>query len=356
MRKTDLAPFDQRAGAERLLIRSQPTQGKNMAIATRFLTAALLIASAAAAVFATDNANYPARPIRIVLGFAAGGAPDTLARIIGEHLTASWRQPVVVENRTGAGGNIAMTTVANAPPDGYTLALVPNGNATVSPSLFADLPYNLAQFAPISQIANVENVLVTSGKSPVKSLAELIALGRTKGANLTYATPGAGSTAHLAAELLARNAGIEMRHITYRGVTPALTDVLRGEVTVMFSQLSTAKPLIDSGDLRALGIASRRRSAALPEVPTIADAGGMPGFEAVSWYALMAPAGTPESIIVKLRDGIVEAINAPAVKAALEAQGARPIGGTPAELAAVIAADTARWAKLIQDANIKVTP
>ena len=327
-----------------------------MKIAARLLGTALLIAPACAPALATDSANYPARQVRIVLGFAPGGAPDTLARIIGEHLTTSWRQPVVVENRTGANGNIAMTAVAKAAPDGYTLALVPVGNAAVNPSLFADLPYNLGQFAPITQIANVENVLVISAKSPVKSLAELIALGRTKGANLTYATPGAGSIAHLAAELLARNAGIEMRHISYRGVTPALTDVLRGEVTMMFSQLSTAKPLIDNGDLRALGIASRTRSAALPDVPTIADAGGMPGFEAVSWYALMAPAGTPESIIAKLRDAIVEAINASAVKAALEAQGAKPVGGTPAELAAVIAADTARWAKVIQDANIRIAP
>jgi tripartite-type tricarboxylate transporter receptor subunit TctC len=327
-----------------------------MTIAARLLTTALLIAPAALPAFASDAANFPARQIRIVVGFAAGGAPDTLARIIGDHLAASWRQPVVVENRTGANGNIAMTAVAKATPDGYTLALVPTGNAAVNPSLFPDLPYNLGQFAPITLIANVENVLVISGKSPVKSLQELIALGKTRSANLTYATPGAGSQAHLAAELLARNAGIELRHISYRGVTPALTDVLRGEVTVMFSQLSTAKPLIDNGELRALGIASKTRSAALPDVPTIADAGGMPGFEAVSWYALMAPAGTPESIIAKLRDGVVQAINAPAVKAALAAQGATPVGGTPAELAAVIAADTARWAKVIQDANIKIAP
>src|SRR5262249_22503675 len=216
--------------------------------------------------------------------------------------------------------------------------IVPNGNATVNPSLFADLPYNLGQFAPITQIANFENVLVISGKSPIKSLQELIALGKTRTANLTYATPGVGSQAHLAAELLARNAGIEMRHISYRGTPPALTDVLRGEVTVMVAQLSTAKPFIDNGDLRALGIASRTRSAALPDVPTIADAGGMPGFEAVSWYALMAPAGTPESIIAKLHDGIVDAINTPAVKAKLKAQGVEPVGGTPDELAAVIAA------------------
>jgi tripartite-type tricarboxylate transporter receptor subunit TctC len=329
---------------------------KDVTIAARLLTAALLLIPTGSAVGATDEANYPSKQIRIVLGFAAGGAPDALARIIGDRLTQTWGQAVVVENRTGANGNIAMSAVAKAAPDGYTLAVVPVGNAAVNPSLFADLPYNMGQFAPITQIASVENVLVISAKSPIKSLKELLALGRTIGANLTYATPGAGSVAHLAAELLARNAGLDMRHISYRGVTPALTDVLRGEVTMMFSQVSTAKPLIIHDELRALGVASKVRSTALPDVPTIAEAADLPGFEAVSWYALMAPAGTPQAIVAKLRDGVAEAINSPEAKAALEAQGATPVGNTPAELAAVIAADTARWGKVIRDAHIKIAP
>ena len=325
-------------------------------IAARLLTTVLLLALTASAVSAVDETNYPSKQIRIIVGFAAGGAPDALARIISDRLTQKSSQAVVVENRTGANGNIAMVAVAKSPPDGYTLALVPVGNAAVNPSLFTDLPYELTQFAPITQIANVENVLVISAKSPIKSLKDLIALGRSKGANLTYATPGAGSIAHLAAELLARSAGFPMTHVTYRGVTPALTDVLRGEVTMMFSQLSTAKPLIASGELRALGVASKMRTAALPDVPTIAEAADVPEFEAVSWYALMAPAGTPQAIVAKLHDGAVEAINAPEAKAGLEAQGAKPVGNTPAELAAVIAADTARWAKVIRDANIKIAP
>lgn len=325
-------------------------------IVARFVTTVLLLMSATAPVSALDEANYPSRQIRIVVGFAAGGAPDALARIISDRLTQKWGQAVVVENRTGANGNIAMAAVAKSPADGYTLALVPVGNAAVNPSLFSDLPYEVRQFAPITQIANVENVLVISAKSSISSLKELIALGRSKGTNLTYATPGAGSMAHLAAELLARSAGFPMTHVTYRGVTPALTDVLRGEVTMMFSQLSTAKPLIAAGELRALGVASKVRSAVLPDVPTIAEAGDMPGFEAVSWYALMASAGTPEAIVAKLHDGAVEAINAPEAKAGLEAQGAVPVGSTPAELATVIATDTARWAKVIRDANIKIGP
>jgi tripartite-type tricarboxylate transporter receptor subunit TctC len=324
-------------------------------ILARFSAIALALSTVAAAPAAADP-SYPAKPIRIIVGFAAGGAPDALARIIGDRLTQSWGQGVVVENRTGANGNIAMVAVARSAPDGYTLALVPVGNAAVNPSLFADLPYDLKQFAPITQIASVENVLVVSAKSSVRSVAELVALGRSKDANLTYATPGAGSIAHLAAELFARTAGFRMTHVGYRGVAPALTDVLRGEVTMMFAQLSTAKPLIDGGQLRALGVASAARSPVLPDVPTIAEAGSMPGFEAVSWYALMAPAGTPEAVITRLREGVVRAVNAPEARAALQAQGAQSVGSTPAELAAVIAADTARWAKVIRDADIKIAP
>ena len=198
-------------------------------------------------------------------------------------------------------------------------------------------------------------MLVVSA-NPDPYAQELIALGRSKAAHLTYATPGAGSLAHLAAELFARAGGFQLNHVPYRGVTPALTDVLRGEVTMMFAQLSTAKPLIDSGQLRALGIASKERSAVLPDLPTVAEAGEMPGFEAVSWYALMAPAQTPDPVVRKLHAGVVRALNLPDVKAALASQGAKPIGNSPAELAAVIAADTARWAKVIKDANIELRP
>ena len=293
--------------------------------------------------------------MRIIVGFAAGGAPDTLARIVGERLALAWDQPVIVENRVGAQGNTAMAAVAKSPPDGYTLALMPVGNATVSPSLFADLPYDpVKDFAPVTQLATVENVLVVGAGAPAASLQELIALGRSGAQRLTYATPGAGSLAHLAAELLARAGGFEMGHVPYRGVAPALTDVLRGEVTMTFAQLSTAKPLIDGGQLRALGLASARRSAVLPGVPTIAEAAGMPGFEAVSWYALMAPAGTPEPVVAALHRDVARVLRSQEVVAALEAQGAKPVGGTPAELAALIEQDTARWSRIVREAGIRV--
>ncbi len=317
--------------------------------------ALLLALGAAAAVPALATEDYPSRPIRIIVGFAPGGAPDALARIIGDKLSQRWKQSVLVENRTGSNGNIAMAAVTKAEPDGYMLALVPVGNAAVNPSLFSNLPYAIKDFEPITQIATVENVLVVSARSPIKMLDELLALGRSRRANITYATPGAGSIAHLAAELLARAGGFEVTHVGYRGVTPALTDVLRGEVTMMFAQVSTAKPLIDNGELRPLAVASKQRSAVLPEVPAIAETGGqLAGFEAVSWYALMAPARTPATVINKLHEAVVQAINQSDAKTALAAQGSQPVGSTPAELAAIIAADTARWGKVIRDANIQV--
>jgi tripartite-type tricarboxylate transporter receptor subunit TctC len=321
------------------------------------LTVAFLVMAGSVALGALPSAtaDYPTKPIRIIVGFAAGGAPDALARIIGEKLAQDWGQPVVVENRTGAQGNTAMAAVAKAAADGYTLALMPVGNAAVNPSLTPNLPYDpVKDFAPITQLATVENVLVVSAQSPIRTLKELIALGRSKTANLSYATPGAGSLAHLAAELLARGGGFAMNHVPYRGVTPALTDVIRGEVTMIFAQLSTAKPFIDGGQLRALGVSSKARSMVVPNVPTVAEAGEMPGFESVSWYALMAPAQTPDPVIRKLHEGVVRALNLPDVKTALEAQGAKPVGNSPAELAAVIAADTARWAKVIKEANIQL--
>jgi tripartite-type tricarboxylate transporter receptor subunit TctC len=325
------------------------------AVSGSLLSGLMLLALHAGAARAADAAaDYPARTIKIVVGFSAGGAPDALARIVGERLGQVWGQSVVVENRVGAQGNIAMAAVAKASPDGYTLALMPVGNAAVNPWLFSDLPYDpVRDFAPVTQIATVENVLVVGAQQPGGTLGDLVARGRAAPSALTYATPGAGSLAHLAAELFAKGAGLQIRHVPYRGVSPALTDVLRGEVTMIFAQLSTAKPLIDAGQLRALGIASGARSAVLPEVPTVAEAAGLPGFEAVSWYALMAPAGTPEAIVLKLQREVARIVHLPDVKAAMEAQGAKPVGGTPGELARLIADDTARWGAIVREANIK---
>jgi tripartite-type tricarboxylate transporter receptor subunit TctC len=323
---------------------------------TVLLIAALVFAAGSMRTFAQSAADhYPSQVIRIIVPFAAGGTADALARIVGENLSQRWGSPVIVENKPGAQGNIGMALVAKAPPDGYTLVLVPVGNAAVNPSLFKELPYDpIKDFAPITQLAVVENVLVVNGNSPIKTLQQLIDLSKSKTANITYSTPGAGSQAHLAAELLAHATGIQLTHIPYRGLAPALTDVLNGEITMTFAQLSNAKPFIENGRLRALGIASKERTAALSDVPTIADAGGLPGFEAMSWYALMAPAHTPDAIIRKLNSEVTSILQLPTVRTALEAQGAKPVGNSPEQLAKIIADDTARWSNLIREAHIEV--
>jgi tripartite-type tricarboxylate transporter receptor subunit TctC len=324
-------------------------------VANALLAAVLVVTAGAANAFAQSSPDrYPSQLIRIIVPFAAGGTADALARIVGDNLSQRWGAPVIVENKPGAQGNIGMALVAKSPPDGYTLALVPVGNAAVNPSLFKDLPYDpVKDFAPISQLAIVENVLVVNGGSTIKTLEQLIKLAKSNTANITYSTPGAGSQAHLAAELLAHATGIAPTHVPYRGLAPALTDVLNGEITMTFAQLPNAKPFIENGRLRALGVASKERSPALPDVPTIAEAGKLPGFEAVSWYALMAPAQTPEVVVRKLAGEVASIMQLPSVRTALEAQGATPVGSSPEQLARTIAEDTARWSKLIREAHIE---
>jgi tripartite-type tricarboxylate transporter receptor subunit TctC len=324
-------------------------------VANALLAAVLVVTAGAANAFTQSSPDrYPSQLIRIIVPFAAGGTADALARIVGDNLSQRWGAPVIVENKPGAQGNIGMALVAKSPPDGYTLALVPVGNAAVNPSLFKDLPYDpVKDFAPISQLAIVENVLVVNGGSTIKTLEQLIELAKSKTANITYSTPGAGSQAHLAAELLAHATGIAPTHVPYRGLAPALTDVLNGEITMTFAQLPNAKPFIENGRLRALGVASKERSPALPDVPTIAEAGKLPGFEAVSWYALMAPAQTPEVVVRKLAGEVASIMQLPSVRTALEAQGATPVGSSPEQLARTIAEDTARWSKLIREAHIE---
>jgi tripartite-type tricarboxylate transporter receptor subunit TctC len=310
-------------------------------------------ASAQVASAQVAAADYPTGTIRIVNGFSPGGGSDVSGRAVAEKLAQKWGKPVIVENKTGAQGNLAMAHVAKAAPDGYTLAVVPLSNAAVNPSLFKELPYDMKEFAPISQIAAIDNVLVVSAKSQARSLKELVSLGTTKDARFTYSSPGAGSQAHLAGELLSRAVGIEMTHIPYRGLGPALSDVLSGEITMTFAQLSNAKQFIENGQLRALGVASRKRNPAMPDIPTVAEAGSLPGFAAVSWYALMAPAKTPQPIIQKLADEVARIVRMPDVAATLAALGAEPVGNTPKELEEIIADDTARWAKVIKEAGIQ---
>jgi tripartite-type tricarboxylate transporter receptor subunit TctC len=296
---------------------------------------------------------YPTKPIRWIAPFPPGGPVDLLARTVGQKLSEAWSQPVIVENRAGAAGNLGIEVAAKAAPDGYTLVIVPTGNIVVNPTLFPKLPYKQSDLAPVTMLASVENVLVVHPSVPASSLPELVAYAKANRGKLTFASPGAGAQAHLAGELVKLSAGIDMVHVPYKGVGPALNDLLGGQVSMMFSQLSSALPHIRSGKLRAIGMASLKRSPVMPELPTIAEQ-GFPGFEAVSWYALMVPAGTPAQIISRLHQETARILKLPGVKEKLAALGADPVGNSPQELAATIRSESPRWADVIRRQGIKV--
>ena len=295
---------------------------------------------------------YPAKPIRIIVPFAPGGPADLLARTLGQKLQESWGQSVLADNKPGAGGNLGMDLGAKAAPDGYTLLLAPTGNLTVNPHL-GPLPYDvLRDLAPVTQLATVENVLVVNPGIAANSVQELVALARSKPGSLSFASPGSGSQAHVAGEFLKGLTGTDMIHIAYKGTGPALNDLLGGQISMMFSQMSSALPHIRAGKLRALGVASLKRSAVLPALPTVAEQ-NLPGFEAVSWYALMAPAGTPADVIAKLQAESARILRLADVREKLAALGAEAVGNRPEELAAIIRAESVRWQKVVKDANIK---
>jgi tripartite-type tricarboxylate transporter receptor subunit TctC len=296
--------------------------------------------------------SYPTKPIRWIAPFPPGGPVDLLARTVGQKLSEAWSQPVIVENRAGAAGNLGVEAAAKAPPDGYTLVIVPTGNIVVNPTLFPKLGYKPSDLAPVTMLATVENVLVVHPSIPASSMPELIAHAKANPGKLTFASPGAGAQAHLAGELVKLTAGIDMVHVPYKGIGPALNDLLGGQVSMMFSQLSSALPHVRSGKLRALGMASLKRSSVIPELPTIAEQ-GFPGFAAVSWYALMVPAGTPHEIVTKLYSETSRILKLPEVKEKLGGLGAEPVGNSPDELAATIRAESARWTEVIRRQGIK---
>ena len=301
----------------------------------------------------SSAAGWPAKPIRIVVPFAPGGPADLLPRLIGPKLTEAWGQPVVVENKPGAGGNIGMDLVAKSPPDGYTLVIGPTGNLTVNPHLYANLPYDVFRdFAPITLIASFSNVLVVNPGVAAKSVNDLIALAKANPGTLSYGSPGAGSQPHLAGEFMKLQAGIEIVHVPYQGTAPALRDLLGGQISFMFSQTSAALPQIQAGKLRALGIASSKRSLQLPDVPTIAE-GGLAGFEAVSWYGLLAPGGTPKDVVAKIQMEVARILQLPDIRDKLAAQGGEPVGNTPEQLLAIMRAESSRYADIVKRAGIK---
>jgi len=299
------------------------------------------------------QADFPNKPITLVVGFAAGGATDASARIIAKKLADNLKQTVVVDNKPGAGGNLAAQLVANAPGDGYTIHLSSIGPLSVAPSLVKNLPYDPEKdLAPLTMGVVFPNVFVVHSAVPAKTMAELIALAKKEPGTLNYASTGIGSASHLAGELLKQRAGIDMVHIPYKGGGPIMTDLLSGRVTGYFSTLSTAGPHIEAGKLRALATSGLKRMTALPNVPTIAE-GGFPGFEAVNWYALVAPGKTPPALLDRWNAELVKVLKDPEVARALAEHGMEPAPMTRAELAAYIRKERDSWAKVIKAANIK---
>ena len=297
---------------------------------------------------------YPAKPIRLVVPFPAGGTTDILARAVGQKLTEAWGQPVVVDNRPGAGGNIGAELVAKAASDGYTLLMGTVGTHAINASLYAKMPYDhIKDFAPVILVAGVPNVLVVNPAVPVNSVQELIAYAKANPGRLNFASSGSGTSIHLSGELFKVMAGVQMTHIPYKGSAPALQDLIGGQVQLMFDNLPSALPQIKGGKLRALAVTSATRAAALPDVPTVAEA-GLPGFEASSWFGVLAPAGTPVAIIARLNAEIANWLASPEAREKLASQGANAAGGSPEDFAKHIAAETAKWQKVVKESGAKV--
>jgi tripartite-type tricarboxylate transporter receptor subunit TctC len=297
--------------------------------------------------------GYPTRPVRIIVPFAAGGVADLIPRIVGEKLSQQWGQPVIVENKVGAAGNIGMAEGARAAPDGYTLVLAPAGNLTVNPSLFPNLPFDTARdLAPVTLLAQSPNVLVVHPSVPAKTFAELVAYAKANPGKLNFASPGEGSGAHLAGELFNLEAGVRSVHVPYKGIAPAVNDVLGGNVQMMFAGISTVLQHVRSGKLVALAIASPRRSPQLPEVPTVAES-GLPGFDVTSWYGIVVRAGTPPAIVHKLQRDMAEALKLEDVRTKLAGQGLEPVGNTPEAFDALIRSESGKWNDIVKKAGIK---
>ena len=304
---------------------------------------------------ALAQANYPEQPIKIVIGFPPGVAPDVTSRLLGDKLTEAWGKPVVVENLTGASGNIAVERVAKAAPDGHTLLMGGNASLVINPNLFAKLPYDpVKDFAYITQVFIVPNILVVRNDVPAKSIAELIALAKAQPGYLVAGHAGVGTSQHLGGELFKVMAGVEIQQVPYRGTPAVLPDLLAGRLNIFFGNITNLLPLIREGKLRAFAITSRKRSPQIPELPTMEEL-GFPGFDATAWFGLMAPAGTPQSIIDKLHKETVRVLALPDVKAKLEGLGVQLVGNTPAEFMSLIKTETPHWGKVLKQAGIKLS-
>ena len=297
--------------------------------------------------------SYPTKPIRFIVPFAPGGSTDTLARTVGQKLSDALGQQVVVDNRSGGNGNIGMEIVARAAPDGHTIVLGYIANLGIGPSVFAKLPFDpVKDYAPITQLAASPNIFVAHPSVPAKSFKEFIAYAKANPNKINYASAAVASLGHLAGELLNASAGISMQHVPYKGSGQAVIDLLAGQVQVMFSGMSSVMPHLKAGKLRPLAVTGAQRSPAAPEVPTIAES-GFPGFEATAWYGVLAPAGTPQRVVIRLHDEIVRVLKMPDVKERLENVGFELVGGTPEAFGAYIKTEIQKWAKVVKASGIK---
>jgi tripartite-type tricarboxylate transporter receptor subunit TctC len=298
--------------------------------------------------------DYPNKPMRMIVPYPPGGASDVVARLIGQYMGETFRQPVVVENRAGANGIIAYQFVAQSAPDGYTMLMSNVGPSAINPSIYNKIPYDaIKDFAPVSLTNLVPLMLVVNSSLGVNSVAELIAKAKAAPGILTYGTGGTGTAGHLAMELFMSNAGIRMERVSYKGDGLALNDMLGNQITAMFTTVISGEPHVQSGKLRALAVTTTKRLAAKPDLPTVAEL-GMPGFEAVSWGGVMVPANTPRALVAKLNVEINRILKLPEFRERLAKVGAEAAGGAPEEFQAYLAAETEKWARVAKTANIKV--
>ncbi|WP_341915121.1 tripartite tricarboxylate transporter substrate binding protein [Polaromonas sp. YR568] len=333
-----------------------PTFKKNrrLALSSIALAATFLIAIPAAA-----QTTWPTKPVRIVVPFAPGGTTDILARAVAPELTKAFGQPFIVDNRAGAGGNVGADLVAKSPGDGYTLLMGTVGTHGINKSLYSKMPYDPQKdFAPITLVAGVPNVMVMNAEKAAKlginNVADFVKYAKAHPGQFSMASSGNGTSIHLAGELFKSQTGIFMTHIPYRGSGPALLDLIGGNVDVMFDNLPSAMPQIKGGKLKAFAVTSAQRSTAMPELPTVEEAGKLKGFEASSWFGLLAPAGTPPDVVSRIQQEVAKALATPAIKEKMLAQGAIPSGNTPQEFAKLIDAEITKWALVVKASGAKV--
>ena len=316
------------------------------------LAAGAMAATGALAADAPPGLRYPVKPIRVIVASTPASGPDIVARLVAQHLGERWGESLVVDNRTGAGGNVGAEIAARAPADGYTV-LMATASQPIAVALYPKLNYDLLRdFAPVSLVASTPYVLVVNAGQPVTSVKELIALARAKPGQLHYGSGGSGTPTHLSAEIFRSMAKLDLVHVPYKGVTPALTDLVGGQVQLVFSVVPAALPFVRSGKLRALGVSSAKRSPLVPELPPIGEA--LPGFEVTGWYGLLFPAGTPAPIVARMSTDVGALMRSDAMRDRLPALGAEPIGSTAAEFAQLLKAEVAKWAAAVRASGAKV--